>query len=328
MSQIDIVATSDIAQTSAHRSQSPDHPTIALNDPERFFNREVSWLAFNERVFEEANNRNYPLLERVRFLGISAGILDEFTMVRVAGLLGQVWAGIGHLSPDGLSPSDQLRLIDGHVSALTDDQQRCWQALVKEMRDAGISCLTAAELSAKDKRWLERHFMEHVFPLVTPIAVEPPNPFPFIPNLGLSLVLELWREQDDKRIHGLIAISSPIERFIRLPGKSLRFIAIEYVLPLFLNRLFPGFTVEAQGVFRVIRDSDLEIEEEAEDLVRQFESAIRRRKRGSVVRLAIDGKMSQDLENFLIRQLPVAPDNVMRMRSIDRACRHSKSDHR
>ncbi len=154
------------------------------------------------------------------------------------------------------------------------------------------------------------------FPLLTPIAVEPPNPFPFIPNLGFSLILELWRKEDDKRIHGLIVISSPIDRFIRLPGQTTRFIAIEEALPLFLDRLFPGFAVEAQGFFRVIRDSDLEIEEEAEDLVRQFESAIRRRKRGSVVRLSIDGRMSHDLENFLIRQLPVTPDNVVRMRGM------------
>lgn len=312
----DIVPGPDIARPSAPKIEPVDHQTISLDNPGRFFNREISWLAFNERVFEEANNHNYPLLERVRFLGISAGILDEFTMVRVAGLLGQVWAGIGHLSPDGLNPSEQLRLIDSHMGQLTDDQQRCWQALRKEMRDAGISCLTAAELTAKSKRWLERHFMEHIFPLLTPIAVEPPNPFPFVPNLGLSLVLELWRKKDDKRIHGVVAISSPIQRFIRLPGKGLRFITIEDLLPLFLDRLFPGFEVEAHGVFQVIRDSDLEIEEEAEDLVRQFESAIRRRKRGSVVRLAIDGRMSQDLENFLIRQLPVAPENVVRMRSM------------
>ncbi len=320
MSSSDIVVDTDIAakvgMPLAPNAPPAHHQSIAPNDPERFFNREISWLAFNERVFEEANNRNYPLLERVRFLGISAGILDEFTMVRIAGLLGQVWAGISHLSPDGLNPGEQLRLIDGRVNKLTDDQQRCWRALRKEMRSAGIGVLGAAELTNKDKRWLERYFMEHVFPLLTPIAVEPPNPFPFIPNLGLSLVLELWRKKDDKRIHGLVAISSPINRFLRLPGKHLRFMAIEEALPLFLDRLFPGFRVEAQGFFRVIRDSDLEIEEEAEDLVRQFESAIRRRKRGSVVRLSIDGKMSKDLESFLIRQLPVTLDNVVRMRGM------------
>ena len=310
----DIVPTAEIdfGETASNEAK----PTITLNDPKRFFNREISWLSFNERVFDEANNQNYPLLERVRFLGISAGILDEFTMVRIAGLLGQVWAGISHLSPDGLSPSDQLRLIDGHVSRLIDGQQQCWHALRKEMRAAGIAVLSAGELSAKDKRWLERRFMAHIFPLLTPIAVEPPNPFPFIPNRGLSLIFELWREKDDKRIHGLIAISSPIERFVRLPGDKPRFVPIEEMISLYLDRLFPGFSVEAQGIFRLIRDSDLEIEEEAEDLVRQFESAIRRRRRGSVVQLSIDGKMSQDLESFLIRQLPVAPENVVRIRGM------------
>ncbi|MGI9449729.1 MAG: RNA degradosome polyphosphate kinase, partial [Geminicoccaceae bacterium] len=320
VSSVDIAIDTDIAAAvdtgSKGDPQETDQSIIAHNDPKRFFNREVSWLAFNERVFEEAKNRNYPLLERVRFLGISAGIMDEFTMVRVAGLLGQVWAGIGQLSPDGLSPTDQLRLIDGHITRLTDDQQRCWHALRTEMKAAGISVLSASELSNKDERWLERHFMAHVFPLLTPLAVEPPNPFPFIPNLGLSLVLELWRKKDDKRIHGLVAISSPIDRFIRLPGKRPRFMAIDDALPLFFDRLFPGFNVEAQGIFRVIRDSDLEIEEEAEDLVRQFESAIKRRRRGSVVQLSIDGRMSHDLESFLIRQLPVSPENVIRNRGM------------
>ncbi|MEM8950696.1 MAG: RNA degradosome polyphosphate kinase, partial [Pseudomonadota bacterium] len=296
--------------------QAADEPAIRPQSPDRFFNREASWLAFNERVFEEANNHQYPLLERLRFLGISAAILDEFTMVRIAGLLGQVWAGVKTLSPDGLSPAQQLRLTDGQVSRLTDDQQRCWQALRTELRDAGIAVIDAGELSSKERRWLDRHFAEHIFPLLTPIAVEPPNPFPFIPNLGLSIVLDLWREQDDKRIHGLVPIATPIDRFIRLPGAVLRFITIEEILPLFLDRLFPGFNVEGHGVFRVIRDSDLEIEEEAEDLVRQFESAIRRRKRGSVVRLAIAGRMPGDLENFLIRQLQASPESVVRMQGM------------
>ncbi len=312
MSSIDIVpATDDTGDRIVATSL-----TVAQTSPKRFFNREASWLAFNERVFEEANNRNYPLLERLRFLGISAAILDEFTMVRIAGLLGQVWAGVSTYSPDGLSPAEQLRLIDGRVAKLIDDQQRCWQALRREMRDTGIVVVGAAELSAKERRWLDRHFMEHVFPILTPIAVEPPNPFPFIPNLGLSMILDLWRKTDDKRIHGLIPFAAPIQRFVRLPGDNQRFIAIEEFLPLFLDRLFPGFSVEGHGVFRVIRDSDLEIEEEAEDLVRQFESAIRRRRRGSVVSLAIDGQMPRELEAFLMRQLPAAPDNIVQMRGM------------
>ncbi|MEZ5932731.1 MAG: RNA degradosome polyphosphate kinase [Alphaproteobacteria bacterium] len=285
--------------------------SLSSRSPARFFNRELSWLAFNERVFEEANNSQYPLLERLRFLAISAAILDEFTMVRVAGLLGQVWAGVSTLSPDGLTPAEQLRLIDGRVSKLTDDQQHCWQALRAELREAGIAVITAAELTRKEQRWLERHFSEHLFPVLTPIAVEPPNPFPFIPNLGLSMVLDLWREHDDKRMHGLVPIATPIDRFVRLPGSVSRFIPIEEILPLFLDSLFPGFNVEGHGVFRVIRDSDLEIEEEAEDLVRQFESAIKRRRRGSVVQLAIAGRMPEDLESFLVRQLRAAPENVL-----------------
>jgi polyphosphate kinase len=287
--------------------------TIDPRSPKRFFNRELSWLAFNERVFEEANNRNSPLLERLRFLAISAAILDEFTMVRIAGLEGQVWAGIRAHSPDGLSPADQLRLIDGRTAKLIDNQQRCWQAIRQELRKAGIAVIRANELSAKERRWLDAYFTEHLFPLLTPIAVEPPNPFPFIPNLGLSMVLDLWRERDDRRLHGLISVALPITRFVRLPGPEQRYVAIEQILPLFFDRLFPGFTISGHGIFRVIRDSDLEIEEEAEDLVRQFESAIRRRRRGSVVRLAVDGKMPDELEGFLIRQLPAAAENVIRM---------------
>ena len=308
----------DVGQEAEHADQATntDDTAITAQSPKRFFNREASWLAFNERVFEEANNYQYPLLERLRFLGISAAILDEFTMVRIAGLLGQVWAGVSTISPDGLSPAEQLRLTDGQVSRLTDDQQRCWRALRTELRDAGIAVITATELTSREHRWLDRHFAEHIFPLLTPIAVEPPNPFPFVPNLGLSMVLDLWRERDDKRIHGLVPIATPIDRFVRLPGVALRFITIEEILPLFLDRLFPGFNVEGHGAFRVIRDSDLEIEEEAEDLVRQFESAIRRRKRGSVVRLAIAGRMPYELENFLIRQLQAAPENVVRMQGM------------
>ncbi|MGI9490077.1 MAG: RNA degradosome polyphosphate kinase [Geminicoccaceae bacterium] len=308
----------DVGQDAEHADQATNtnDTAIAPQSPKRFFNREASWLAFNERVFEEANNYQYPLLERLRFLGISAAILDEFTMVRIAGLLGQVWAGVSTISPDGLSPAEQLRLTDGQVSRLTDDQQRCWRALRTELHDAGIAVITATELTSREHRWLDRHFAEHIFPLLTPIAVEPPNPFPFVPNLGLSMVLDLWRERDDKRIHGLVPIATPIDRFVRLPGVALRFITIEEILPLFLDRLFPGFNVEGHGAFRVIRDSDLEIEEEAEDLVRQFESAIRRRKRGSVVRLAIAGRMPGELENFLIRQLQAAPENVVRMQGM------------
>jgi polyphosphate kinase len=292
----------------------PVHAT--LDSPERFFNRELSWLAFNERVFEEANNRYYPLLERLRFLAISASILDEFTMVRIAGLLGQVRAGVRSLSPDNLSPIEQLSLINRRVGSLIDRQQRCWQALRRDLRDAGIDVVDTGDLTQTERHWLERHFMDWLFPLFTPIAVDPPNPFPFIPNLALTMGLDLWRERDDRHMHGLIPIPPVIDRYLRLPGNRTRFMPIEQVLPLFFDRLFPGFEVGDSGLFRVIRDSDLEIAEEAEDLVRLFESAIKRRRRGSVVRLAVDGGMRDDLKTFLIRQLMAPPENVFRMRGM------------
>ncbi|MEM7024664.1 MAG: RNA degradosome polyphosphate kinase [Pseudomonadota bacterium] len=281
--------------------------------PERFFNRELSWLAFNERVFEEASNTAYPLLERLRFLAISADILDEFTMVRVAGLQGQVQAGVRKLSPDGRTPAEQLELINQGMASLLDRQQRRWKELREELREDNISVLDPSMLTAKERNWLDRHFMARLFPVLTPIAVDPPNPFPFIANRGISMIVDLWRPADDKHIHGLVPITSPIKRFLRLPGPRPRYLPIEQVVAMFFDRLFPGFEVAGHGVFRVIRDSDLEIEEEAEDLVRLFESAIKRRRRGQVVRLTIAGDMPDELKAFLMRQLIVAPENVFRL---------------
>jgi polyphosphate kinase len=287
-------------------------PTAAIAaSPERFFNRELSWLAFNERVLDEAHNRAYPLFERLRFLSISAKNLDEFTMVRIAGLQGQERAGVRTHSPDGLSPAEQLKLIDERVGALIERQQACWKGLRRELGQAGIAVLDAGELNAKERQWLDRYFDQRLFPLLTPIAIDPPNPFPFLPNLGLSMVLDLWRAQDDKSIHGLVPITAPIGRYVQLPWRRRRILPIEQVLPLYFDQLFPGFEVLDHGLFRVIRDSDMEIEEEAEDLVRLFESAIVRRRRGRVVRLSMDGRMSDDLRSVLIRQL--APEQVFRM---------------
>jgi polyphosphate kinase len=288
-------------------------PPALIDSPERFFNRELSWLAFNERVFEEAANKAYPLLERLRFLAISADILDEFTMVRVAGLQGQMHAGVRTPSPDGRSPAEQLELVDQRMAALLDRQQRRWKELRAELRSENIIVLDRTELTAKERHWLDRHFMTRLFPVLTPIAVDPPNPFPFIANRGISTIVDLWRPTDDKHIHGLVPITGPINRFLRLPGPRQRYLPIEQVVAMFFDRLFPGFEVAGHGVFRVIRDSDLEIEEEAEDLVRLFESAIKRRRRGQVVRLTIDGEMPDELKAFLLRQLVVVPENLFRM---------------
>ena len=279
-------------------------PEIGPRSPERFINRELSWLAFNERVLEEARNPRVPLLERVRFLAISAANLNEFYMVRVAGLHGQVEAGITAPSQDGMTPAEQLAAIAVRSRALMDDQQCCWEALVAEMREHGIAVLDEKELDDADRKWLEDHFMSEIFPVLSPIASDPAHPFPFIPNLGFSLVVRCARASEDP-MFGLVPIPGGIPRFIRLHGESDRFIPVEQVIRAFVDRLFPGFAIEDAGVCRVLRDSDVEIEEEAEDLVREFERLLRERRRGAVIRLTVDRNISKDLESFLTEKVGV-----------------------
>ena len=283
---------------------------IHLDSPERFINREISWLAFNERVLEEAYNANHPLFERLRFLSISASNLDEFFMVRVAGLLGQIRAGVKARSPEGLTAAQQLAAINDRVAKLLRWQQEKWHDLTGELKAAGIAVVSVGELKRPERRWLKTYFTEQLYPVLTPIAIDPAHPFPFIPNRGLCLVMELLRGEDKSQINGLIPLPSKIDRFIRLPGKEARFIPLEELLQLYFDELFPGFEVKAAGCFRVLRDSDLEVEEEAEDLVRVFESALKRRRRGSVIRLTVDSNMPTELLDFVIRELQVGSENV------------------
>jgi polyphosphate kinase len=283
---------------------------IAVFGPSRFFNRELSWLHFNRRVLEEAQNERHPLLERLRFLSISASNLDEFYMVRVAGLRGQVVAGIETPSEDGLTPAEQLDRITHFVAELTDEQQESWVRLEGLLAEAGINVLQADQLTDTERTWLEDHFLSHIFPVLTPIAVDPAHPFPFIPNFGFTLGLELVREGSLRTMHALMPIPSQLNRFIQLPsggsGAAIRFIRLETVVGIFVARLFPGYRVRSQGAFRVLRDSEVEVQEEAEDLVRLFESALKKRRRGSVIRLEIEASMPARLQRFVMKELKVS----------------------
>ncbi|MBV8121151.1 MAG: RNA degradosome polyphosphate kinase [Alphaproteobacteria bacterium] len=276
----------------------------------RFINRELSWLDFNERVLAEADNQRHPFLERLRFLSISANNLDEFFMVRVAGLKGQHLAGIKTPSQDGLTPTQQLDAIRQRTGKLMADQQATWLALRRLLDEAGVSVIDPDALQASDRIWLQDHFMAEVFPVLTPLAIDPAHPFPFIANRGFGLVLELERVSDGERLQALTLIPPSVNRFIRLPRHPVRFLPIEQMIAQFLDHLFPGFAVVAQGVFRVLRDSEVEIEEEAEDLVRHFETALKRRRRGHVISLAVDATMPQDLRRFLMEKLDAAPADV------------------
>ena len=283
----------------------PPPTPIPLDSEERFINRELSWLAFNERVLAEAQNRHHPLLERLRFLSISASNLDEFYMVRVAGLKGQVTAGVSTPSDDGRTPAQQLHALHRRAGRLIQDQQRIWRGLREELGEAQVHVLEPDDLPARDLEWLEGQFLSQLFPILTPLAVDPAHPFPFISNQGVAMVFQLEQAGTGRRMEALLTLPLQLGRFIRLPGKRIRFVALEKAVTKFRGHLFPGFKVLAQGLFRVLRDSELELEEEAEDLVRLFETALKRRRRGSVIRLGVEASMPHDLRAFVADELGV-----------------------
>jgi len=284
-------------------------PSIAGDSPERFINRELSWLDFNHRVVEEAENRRHPLLERLRFISISASNLDEFFSVRVAGLIGQAKAGVAAISPDGRTAAQQLAELQPRARALMRMQQKAWLDLRGPLRDAGIELCETAALKPADREWLHGWFMDRVFPVLTPLAIDPAHPFPFIPNMGLVMVLKLRRDEDQHGMDALIPLPALIERFVRMPartqGDTIRFVLLEDLVGLFLDRLFPGFHSVGKGMFRLIRDTGVEFEEEAEDLVRSYETALKRRRRGIAIHLSVDAGMPDDLRALVIDELDV-----------------------
>jgi len=282
-------------------------PDLAIAAPpapvsQRYINRELSWLAFNERVLDEASNSGHPLLERVRFLSISDTNLDEFYMVRVAGLKELAASGVHVKSADGLTPNRQLNAIAEVTGHLVDRQQRCWTDLQKRLHAEGVLILDHDALASNDRAWLRQLFVDRLLPVLTPIAIDPAHPFPFIPNRALAMVVEL-RQDDGSQINALVLVPERVERFIRLPGHEVRFVLIEDVLlAVGLSELFPGMTPLGYGVFRALRDSDIEIEEEAQDLVAMFESALKRRRRGQIIRLMFSAGTPDRLRDFVIEQ--------------------------
>ncbi|MBK5264951.1 MAG: RNA degradosome polyphosphate kinase [Alphaproteobacteria bacterium] len=275
-------------------------PSASLTLPgERYFNRELSWLAFNRRVLEEACNTAHPLLERLRFLSISGANLDEFFMVRVAGLKGQQLQDVDLRSADGLTPGQQLLLIAAEADRLMAEQQKVWHALHHDLADVGIEVVSEGSMGAETDAWLETHFMTQIFPILTPQALDPAHPFPFIPNQGLSVVFDLVRLSDKEPVRELVMIPPTVSRWVRIPGEPARYMAMEAILRRFSGLLFPGYKVHDSGVFRILRDSDIEIEEEAEDLVRYYRSAIKRRRRGRVIRMEIETGLPPAVEEML-----------------------------
>lgn len=288
----------------------------------RYINRELSWLAFNNRVLEEACNPRNPLLERVKFLSISANNLDEFTMVRIAGLMDQVDHGIHVPSADGLSPIHQLHLIHASAAKLIAAQQQCWIQLRKELASESIHVIGPDKLpkalSREDLHWLRQYFTANIFPLLTPMAVDPAHPFPFIPNLGMGLVLDISPpRRPSKRMIAMIPFPQSQPRFIELKvGKACRLLALEEVIALCFEDMFPGFTLHGSGLFRIVRDSDLEIEDEADDLLRKLDIAVKKRRYGQVVRVKTNRGVPPALLNFMLDHLPADASDVVEVEGL------------
>ncbi|KTR83388.1 polyphosphate kinase [Novosphingobium barchaimii] len=271
--------------------------------PARFFNRELSWLTFNQRVLAEAENPHYPLLERLRFLSISGSNLDEFMTVRVAGLAGQIRRSIDEISIDGMTPTQQLSAVHERILEIEATQQAIWRSLKDELAECGIRVVGEERVSAANDRWLKDYFLGHIMPVITPQAIDPAHPFPFVANTGIGVMFSLTRAADNTAVMEMILIPQALPRFVRIPGPDAIYMSIEDLICRHAEEIFPGFKVNGHGVFRVLRDSDIEIEEDAEDLVRYYRTAIQRRRRGMVIVLQLQGRFNPAAEELLRAQL-------------------------
>ncbi|MEO0496374.1 MAG: RNA degradosome polyphosphate kinase [Pseudomonadota bacterium] len=302
------------AVSANHGHEAPLDVDDWLKRPDRFVNRELSWLEFNRRVLSEALNESHPLLERLRFLSISADNLDEFFMVRVAGLIGQIYEGVETVSYDGRTPREQLSAVDEVVEHLQASQHETWTQLRSALEGENIFIVHTENLGEMDREWLRAFFLAEIFPVLTPLSIDPAHPFPFIPNQGFTLAMELEAKGSGKTMAGLVRMALNMPQFIELPardGGAIRFVRMDQTVESFADMLFPGYEFKGGGAFRIIRDSDLEIEEEAEDLVRLFESALRRRKRGSVIRLEMDDDLPASLHDMIVDAVPVTGGQTM-----------------
>ena len=306
----------DFFNTSVEIQDKSNSTSLKRKSSERFFNRELSWISFNWRVLQEAENKSIPILERVRFLAISASNLDEFYIVRVAGLREMVKENISFPSSDGLSPIRQLELVEKEARALIEHQQVIWKDLLIALKEEKISILETKDLTDQDYEILREVFLEQVFPVLTPLAIDPAHPFPFIPSGSFALALSLRRRSDGFALEALLPVPTQIPRFYRIsegPRGSVRFLPLEILLEQFLDKLFPGYDVIGKSTFRVLRDSDLEVEEEAEDLVREFETALKRRRRGDVIRMKVTADTSNDLLRVISGSLHVPVHEVIKV---------------
>ena len=300
----------DIHEDAAIGDSNPVTDVATL--PNRYFNREQSWLAFNERVLAEATNPHYPLLERLRFLSISGSNIDEFLMVRVAGIAGQVRRQIEEISIDGLTPSQAIAVTHEKVLELEAIQQETWAGLQVQLAEEGVRVVGEEPLDPEQQAWLRNYFLEHVMAVITPQAIDPAHPFPFVANQGIGILFSLTRVADDAPVMEMVLIPAPLPRFVRIPGEQAAWISIEDVICRNVDELFPGFVPHGHGVFRILRDSDIEIEEDAEDLVRYYRTAIQRRRRGLVIVLQLQGKFDPAAEELLRNQLGLDKALIMK----------------